>query len=651
MKKFHDFKIGTKLIALVSGTVILAIAIMAIIIGNMQQSSAINAAKEYAHELAENKGNDIKNLIGNAFESATTFSNIFKTAATSPDFTLTRAEANRILKEYIESRPEYLGVYVCFEPNAFDKKDRDFINAKGHDKTGRFIPYWTRGPDGKGVLEGLVDYEKEGAGDYYLLPKKTKKASLIDPYKYTVQGKEILLTSIVIPILDNNGDFIGIAGLDLGLDDIQKIVGGIKLYETGFMTIFSQNGVIVGTKDKKLVGKNLDEIYKDQSRKNDILSHKVYHNKKYSLTLKKEVFFSGVPVSLGNGAATWTADVAVPVEEFMADANKMMAAIIIIGLLSIALVTFIIILISRYITNPIRHIVDKTELIADGDLSVAIDIQSEDETGMLANAMRDMTKRLSNIMRDVIGSTHSLASASEQISSTAQSLSSGSSEQAANLQEITSSLEEIAANITQNTGNARDTSKIAQGTAHEAVDGGSAVTETVNAMKQIFDKIKLIEDIAYQTNLLALNAAIEAARAGSAGKGFAVVAGEVRKLAEKSQVASQEISQLTVNSVNIAEKAGKLIESIVPKIQETADLVDRIAIASDEQDAGVNQISTGMEQLNGVTQQNASSSEELASTAESLSSHAEQLQAMVNYFKVKSEDEEPPEEKLLLENV
>ena len=171
----------------------------------------------------------------------------------------------------------------------------------------------------------------------------------------------------------------------------------------------------------------------------------------------------------------------------------------------------------------------------------------------------------------------------------------------------------------------------------KAADGGTAVTETVAAMKQIAKKIGIIDDIAYQTNLLALNAAIEAARAGEHGKGFAVVAAEVRKLAERSQVAAQEIGQLAGNSVGLAERAGKLLDEIVPATRKTADLVQEITAASQEQTVGVDQVNTAIIQLSQITQQNASASEELAATSEEMSGQASSLQELMGFFTIEQQ--------------
>jgi methyl-accepting chemotaxis protein len=192
----------------------------------------------------------------------------------------------------------------------------------------------------------------------------------------------------------------------------------------------------------------------------------------------------------------------------------------------------------------------------------------------------------------------------------------------------------MTSSIAQNTENAKVTEGMASKAAQDAADGGESVNATVAAMKQIAKKISIIDDIAAQTNLLALNAAIEAARAGEHGKGFAVVAAEVRKLAERSQVAAQEIGEVATSSVELAEKAGKLLEQMVPAIRKTADLVQEISAASSEQSSGVGQINSAVGQLNQTTQQNASSSEELAATSEEMSSQAEQLQQTMTFFKV-----------------
>ncbi|SHN43230.1 methyl-accepting chemotaxis protein [Duganella sacchari] len=271
--------------------------------------------------------------------------------------------------------------------------------------------------------------------------------------------------------------------------------------------------------------------------------------------------------------------------------------------------------------------------VADGDLTADVQLKAGDTTSLLA-AMSGMIEKLSHVVQEVNNGAEALASASEEVSATAQSLSQAASEQAAGTEETSASVEQMTASISQNTENAKVTDGIASKAALEAAEGGEAVKSTVAAMQQIAKKISIIDDIAYQTNLLALNAAIEAARAGEHGKGFAVVAAEVRKLAERSQVAAQEIEQVASSSVQLAEKAGQLLGEMVPNIRRTSNLVQEITAASEEQSAGVGQINAAVTQLSQTTQQNASSSEELAATAEEMSGQAEQLQQTMSFFKL-----------------
>ncbi len=349
--------------------------------------------------------------------------------------------------------------------------------------------------------------------------------------------------------------------------------------------------------------------------------------------------------------------------------------------MSLCLVTIILIIIVAYyitrsITVPLNKCVLTAKAVALGDLTTEIDVNQKDELGALANAMRQMVNnlrgtvgvaekiadgdltinmttlsdkdslgstlvfmvtKLREIVTEVMTSSQNVTTGSKQMSSSSEELSQGAAEQASSAEEVASSMEQMAANINQNADNAVQTKNIAIKSAEDAQKSGNAVVETVNAMKQIAEKISIIEEIARQTDLLALNAAIEAARAGEHGKGFAVVASEVRKLAERSQAAAGEISKLSITSVDVAEGAGDMLKQLVPDIQKTAELVQEISAASNEQRSGVEQINSALQQLDQVIQQNSAGSEELASTAEELSSQAGQMEDAVSYFSIGKE--------------
>ncbi|BCG46300.1 Methyl-accepting chemotaxis sensor/transducer protein [Citrifermentans bremense] len=270
--------------------------------------------------------------------------------------------------------------------------------------------------------------------------------------------------------------------------------------------------------------------------------------------------------------------------------------------------------------------------VAGGNLTVTITERSPSDE--LMRSLANMVTRLSDVVNDVKGAADNVAAGSQQMSASAEAMSEGATEQASAAEEASSSMEEMSANIRQNADNAIQTEKIAVKSSADALEGGKAVAQTVAAMKEIAGKISIIEEIARQTNLLALNAAIEAARAGEHGKGFAVVASEVRKLAERSQKAAAEISELSSSSVQVAEKAGEMLTSMLPDIQKTAGLVQEISAASREQDSGAEQINRAIQQLDQVIQQNASAAEEMSATAEELAAQSEQLQETISFFTV-----------------
>ena len=327
-----------------------------------------------------------------------------------------------------------------------------------------------------------------------------------------------------------------------------------------------------------------------------------------------------------------------------ANARNMMILLLLTALgMSIGVAYWIISSITKAITTA------KTALvrIADGDLTTDVEVVGNDEISELLRTMQRTVEKLREVIGSVRTAISNIAASSEQLSASAQEVAEGASEQASSAEEVSASMEEMGSSIQQNTDNANQTENIAVKAAETMEKTNVSVAQTVAAMRDIAEKINVIGDIANKTDLLALNAAVEAARAGEHGKGFAVVASAVRKLAESSQVAANEINTLTTDSVSVSEKSGEMLKDLVPDIQRTSQLVQEISASSREQSSGAEQVNGALQQLNQVTQRNASASEEMASSSEELSSQAEELSATISYFKVSNTGslEQKPQEK------
>ncbi len=331
----------------------------------------------------------------------------------------------------------------------------------------------------------------------------------------------------------------------------------------------------------------------------------------------------------------------IPVDRISSNVKKTTLPIIlvfdIVVLITISIIGF---LMYKLVIGSIVLTSDYLKKIASGDL--ALDIESKmvnrnDEIGDLGKAIDDMIINLQSIVGEVITATNYISTSSLQVSDSSQLLSSGATEQASSAEEVSSSMEEMSANIRQSADNSSKTEKIAIKAASDAKETGETVTEAIKAMTQIASKISIIEEIARQTNLLALNAAIEAARAGEQGRGFAVVASEVRKLAEQSQKAASEITELASKTVDLSQGSGEKLLKLVPDIEMTAELVEEISTANNEQQIGVDQITSAIHQLDKIIQSNAASSEKLASTSEELAAQADQLNGTIQYFKISEE--------------
>ncbi|WP_321992781.1 methyl-accepting chemotaxis protein [Marispirochaeta aestuarii] len=434
--------------------------------------------------------------------------------------------------------------------------------------------------------------------------------------------------SLAAPVKNTTGNTIGvIAGL-IKIGFLSDLVSASTIGETGYAYITDRQGLIIAHPDPSLVLTTNINSLEGMERYAERAGSEEHAIERYT--------YKGDPKTAGFyhlKMTDWVISLTISNAEYLAPVRAISAMIAIISLISIVISVIIYILFARSISKPIQEAVGFSQAIAQGDLTVSLNINRGDEIGILASALAEMVQYLNKIVSDVKTAAQYVSSGSRELSTSAQQLSQGATEQASSAEEVSASMEEMDSSIKQNSDNAVSTDAIAQQAAREAAESGESVHQTVEAMREISEKITIIEDIARQTNMLALNAAIEAARAGEAGKGFAVVASEVRKLAERSQTAAGSITELSASSVDTAEATGTKIAGLVKSIQKTADLIQEINAASREQSMGADQINSAIMQLDQVIQQNASASEELASTAEELSSQSDHLMETMSFFK------------------
>ncbi len=442
---------------------------------------------------------------------------------------------------------------------------------------------------------------------------------------------------ITAPVMDQ-GEIIGIIGTPVEFSVFsESFVAPITIGENGYVYILASDGQTVAHPSEEYI-LNLDVTQFEFGR--SILAEKtgtIYYE--WEGDDKIAVFET---IDLNN----WIIASSATLDDFLRNVNTIRNIVFGVTILSLIVAFVILFYTTRRIVQPLLEGVTFSKRISGGDLTDRVSVNTKDEIGDLAHSLNSMADNLTELVREIQNSVEQVASSSEELSASAQNLANNSTEQASSLEETSASIKTLSQSVDENANNARETRQITTQAATEAEEGGKAVVETVDAMKKIAEQITIVDDIADQTNLLALNAAIEAARAGELGKGFAVVAVEVRKLAERSQVASKQISELAQDSVQRAEAAGQVIQNLVPSIQKASEMVVKIAEACEKQANESEQITNAVEQLDEATQQNSATSEESASASEELSSQAQMLSSLINRFRIRNQSQKQSQNQL-----
>lgn len=599
---------------------------------------SINTAKKTARETSSLIASDVTRSVASYLEKP--FETLYNINVTFSSLKLSgvknREVYKDVLKKTLDLNKNYLALWAMYEPNMLDENDSKYAGKDGYDEEGRFDISFYKANNTIKSEAGEVSMYSE---DYYQIPFTSGNETVLEPYFYTYTGDETghsyFETSVAIPVKES-GKTIGVIGLDIDLLELSENIKNQKVYQTGYIFIASYDGIIAAHPNKELTGDTLSNILNIE-----IADYKkiVDSNSFSTVTLgkgSKQSFVFINPIKIGKTLKPWSVVVVVPVNEVYSESRKLIITIVIVGIIAIALLIMIILYQASNITMPIFKAVKFANNIANGDLTHKLEHNRSDELGTLQSSLLQMQQKLIEMVIEFKSSSGSIADASSRLNSTAQQVSQSAEELASSSEELSSTMEEMVSNIEQNSHHAIEVEKISLELVTDAQKVKDASERSMASIGSIAEKIQIINDIAFQTNLLALNAAVEAARAGEHGKGFAVVAAEVRRLAERSRMAADEINRQSGESVQITAKATELLNQIIPKIQKTTELIQEIAHASKEQLTGSEQVNNTTQQLSGVTQQNATISEELAASAEELAAQAEKLLEFAESFKIET---------------
>lgn len=424
---------------------------------------------------------------------------------------------------------------------------------------------------------------------------------------------------------------MGVAGVGLNPENVIKKLTSRKLTPNSKLWILNESGDILISMVQNEINMNITTLLPAIIKSNilskterDVIPNVMWEGRNFELAKMKI------------GTTGYSILVAAPIDELTVLLKPIKVNTILFGVVFFIITLFIVLLITSTIVNPIKQLTSLSRKYASGDFTVTIDqsLIRNDEIGELSIALNMMKEQISRIINQVKSSANVVSVGSNVLLNSSTELQSRSAQQAAATEEVSASMEEMSSSITQNANNSKQTANIMDKAAKDTEEGGKIVYKTVEAIKNINEKVKIIEEIAMQTNILALNAAVEAARAGEHGKGFAVVAAEVRKLAERSRVSAIEINELANQSVDVAEHAGKTFTELVPLIRKAHDLVREISAASVEQDLGAQQVSKAIIDLDQVSQQNAQTSSSISDLTKEFVHEVELLQKAIDMFKI-----------------
>ena len=682
------------------------------LVSNRVSQQAQDEALQTLQHLGGKYAGEIRAEFTKALEAArgmaTTFAVAKMSAADNGGLEIGRDQVNAVLLNVLKSYPDFNGTYSCWEPDAIDGQDALFAGTQNgnNDQTGRFTPYWTRGADGKIAVQPLVEYDTldkhpNGVlkGGWYIGPKENRRESVLGPLPYIVQGKQVWLATLSVPIVVD-GRFMGVAGTDYNLDFVQKIsqeVSG-KLFDgQGEVAIISDQGLVVAeSRHPNLIGEHFKQVLPDDWQ---AALGSIQKGEELARLDDRGMVIVFAPIELGRTGKPWSmmlkidkdivlAKAAALEAEMQTQSSRSMLQQIGVGVFISLLAVIALWISSRSVALPIRKAAQLAGAIQRGDFSQRLAHRSADEVGQLSAsldrmaeslqqqvhvaerisqgdltvdvrlasdgdqlglALRRMVDNLNELVSQVQLSSALINDKAGEVTRLSHDLSGGATESASAVTEISATINQMASQIRQTSEYAGEANSLSRHSEQSARGGNELMATLKGAMQEINQSgqditniIRAIEEIATQTNLLALNAAIEAARAGEHGRGFAVVADEVRQLAARSAEAAQRSTRLiqesnarTVKGMELTDETAQALEAIVQGAAQVSQLVDEIASASSQQASGIEQVSLAIEQIDQVVHHNSSNSEQSTQAAQELTQQAEQMIVQVGRFTVR----------------
>ena len=690
---FKRKSVKLKITAATVGSFIVGMAIILVVLFFSLQS----AFRSNNEAMLTEMGQKYANMIANTFENPISFLSGISSIAEAQiqSGNVDREALQQYLFHAFDKYHISEGTAFMMEPDAYDGRDSEYVGTDfGTPTSGRISFYYYRDDGVTMVQPQTEEDDMEFVQPYYLTSKERKVPTFSDPYVYTFGNFSVSMITASYPLMDDDGNVLGITTVDLYLESIHNELSQVEIFETGYIVVISETGAILYSPDLSLVGEDANAVgllYPQPTGNEEVRISTVQ-----SFVNGQNSMVATVPLSLGLADSTFFISVVAPINEASAVYNNLILMILIIFVVVGAAILLVVSFVTGKIVNPltyltafmrkagstgdisltpedaaiigkyaqiedeigqaiggsvsfVKHVTNisqKLEDVASGDLTTQVELISERD--VLGVSIQKMENNLNSMFAGISESSKQVSTGSKQVAESSQALAQGATEQAASVQELSSSIAEIAERTKANAEIADNTSKLS-GTIMESAEKGSrqmgemitAVDEINEASKNINKIIKTIDDIAFQTNILALNAAVEAARAGQHGKGFAVVAEEVRNLASKSAEAAKDTGVMIQNSMEKAELGSRIagetatsLSAIVEGINESTRLIAEIAKASEEQSLGISQINRGIDQVAQVVQQNSASAEESAAASEEMSAQSAMLEQHISRFKI-----------------